>query len=47
MSLNKNIIKNELNDSLQKLNISEYFGGDILHPLLATGSYSWQTTLFK
>lgn len=36
MSLNKNIIKNELNDSLQKFNISEYSGGDILHPLLAT-----------
>ena len=47
MTLNKNIIKNELNDSPQKLDISEYSRGDILHPLLATGSYSWQTTLLK
>ena len=47
MTLNKNIIKNELEDSLGKLDISEYSRGDTLHPSLVTGSYCWQTTLSR
>jgi UDP-3-O-[3-hydroxymyristoyl] N-acetylglucosamine deacetylase len=47
MTLNKNIIKNELEESLGKLDISEYSRNDTLHPSLVTGSYCWQTTLSR
>ena len=47
MTLNKNIIKNELEESLGKLDISEYSMNDTLHPSLVTGSYCWQTTLSR